>query len=74
LDHDNEDFKNNNKIKCPVLVLWGKKSDTGKVWGDVLSTWQEYSEYKVMGEGLDCGHYLQEEKPEKVLNWLNKFL
>ena len=64
----------NNKIKCPILVLWGEKSDTGKVWGDVLNTWQQYSEHKVIGEGLGCGHYLQEEQPEKVLNWLVRFL
>ena len=74
LDHDNKDFDSNNKIKCPILVLWGQKSDTGKVWGDVLNTWQQYSEQKVIGEGLDCGHYLQEEQPDKVLTWLNKFL
>ena len=55
-------------------MLWGQKSDTGKVWGDVLNTWQQYCEHKVIGEGLECGHYLQEEQPEKVLNWLNKFL
>ena len=62
------------KLSVQYLVLWGKKSDTGKVWGDVLNTWQQYSEQKVIGEGLDCGHYLQEEQPDKVLTWLNKFL
>ena len=65
LDHDNEDFEKNNKIKCPIFVLWGNRSDTGKVWGDVLNVWQNYSDQKVQGEGLDCGHYLQEEQPKK---------
>ena len=52
----------------------GKKSDTGKVWGEVLKTWGTYSNLKPVGEGLDCGHYPQEEKPEEVINWIRKFL
>ena len=74
LDQDNKDFDSNNKINCPLLVLWGEKSDTGKVWGDVINVWQKYCNQKVVGESLDCGHYLQEEQPKKVLEYLNKFL
>ena len=71
---DNIDYDKRNKIDCPFLVLWGNKSDTGKVWGEVLEVWGEYSNIKPIGEGLDCGHYLQEEEPDKVINWLKKFL
>ncbi len=74
LDMDNKDFESDNKIKCPALVLWGEKSDTGKVWGDVLNVWQNYIEHKVIGQGIDCGHYLQEEKPKDVLKCLKDFL
>ena len=49
-------------------------SDTGKVWGDVLNVWQQYCEIKITGRGIDCGHYLQEEKPENVLSALKNFL
>ena len=74
LDMDNIDFKKKNKINCPLLVLWGNKSDTSKVWGEVLETWETYSNQKPIGEGLDCGHYPQEEKPKEVINWLKNFL
>ena len=73
LDMDNFDYQNENKIKCPILVLWGNKSDTGKVWGEVLEVWETYSDIKPIGQGLDCGHYLQEEKPSEVINWFKKF-
>ena len=74
LDHDNEDFEKNNKIDCPALILWGERSDTGKIWGDVLKVWQQYCHTKVEGEGINCGHYLQEEQPGKVLKFLKTFL
>ena len=74
LDMDNIDYEKKNKISCPLLVLWGNRSDTGKVWGDVLNVWGDYSFSKPIGEGLDCGHYLQEEKPKEVINWLKNFL
>ena len=32
-----------------------------------------YSNQKPIGEGLDCGHYPQEEKPKEVINWLKNF-
>ena len=63
-----------NKIQCPALILWGERSDTGRVWGDVLNVWQQYCETKVVGKGIDCGHYLQEEEPENVFNSLKSFL
>ena len=28
---------------------------------------------KKFKEGLDCGHYLQEEQPKKVLEWFKNF-
>ena len=60
----------NNK-PSPILR---ERSDTGKVWGDVLNVWQQYCEAKVTGKGIDCGHYLQEEEPESVLKSLKSFL
>ena len=74
LEMDNIDFEKKNQINCPLLVLWGNKSDTGKVWGEVLKVWGNYSSIKPLGEGLDCGHYLQEEKPKEVIKLLKNFL
>ena len=35
---------------------------------------KKISGIKVTGKGIDCGHYLQEEKPENVLSALKNFL
>ena len=74
LDMDNENFDKNEKIECPTMILWGEKSDTGTVWGDVLNVWKSYCSKEVIGAPVSCGHYIQEEKPEETLNhFLNFF-
>lgn len=60
------------RIACPVLVLWGLKGVMERVY-DVVATWQEKAD-DVRGHGLDCGHFLAEEKPEETLQALTPFL
>ena len=40
---------------------------------DMLATWRERAS-DVRGRGLDCGHFLPEEKPEEVASELLGFL
>jgi haloacetate dehalogenase len=51
------------------LALWGKKGVVGSLY-DVLATWRE----KASGQGLDCGHLVQEEAPKALLAQLLPFL
>ncbi len=58
------------KIAVPVLVLWG---DHGRVAAmDPLATWGAYAD-DVRGHGLDCGHFLPEERPAETLAALVEF-
>ena len=68
--HDKED-KFKNKIKCPLLVLWGKKAKIEE-WYDPIKIWQDWAE-NVTGDSIDCGHYLPEEKPDETCNHLLNF-
>jgi haloacetate dehalogenase len=54
------------KVACPLLVLWGARSHTGRVYGDVLQIWKDYGT-QVEGGPIDCGHYVPEEAPEETL-------
>ena len=70
LEHDAADAKH--KVTAPLLALWGAKGVVGQLY-DVLATWQEKA-VDVRGRALDCGHALQEEAPEEVLQELLAFL
>jgi haloacetate dehalogenase len=50
-------------IQCPLLVLWSK-SGIGSSY-DVLALWREQAD-RVVGQPLDCGHFLAEEQPAQV--------
>ena len=69
---DTEDFENKNRINCPSLVIWGRDSHTGKVYGDVLKVWKDYVAGELTGGEIDCGHYVIEECPEETADWLLK--
>jgi haloacetate dehalogenase len=66
---DKADRKAAHKVGCPLLVLWGAKSHTGTVYGDVLAVWQDYAT-EVTGGPIECGHYVPEEAPDETLRWL----
>ena len=62
---DSQDIQRGNLVSQPMLALWGTKSHTGRVYGDVLAVWQKYAK-DIRGGGLDCGHYVPEEAPDAV--------
>lgn len=70
LVHDRADL--NQKIACPLLVLWGSQGIIGRKY-DVLKIWQKRAK-KVLGEAITSGHFLPEEAPEATYQALYKFL
>ncbi len=70
LQHDEVDMQQ--KIRCPVLVLWGAKGFVGRKY-DVLATWRERAEH-VSWQALPSGHFLPEEAPDETYAALKEFL
>jgi haloacetate dehalogenase len=70
LDHDAADL--DHKISCPLLVLWGARGVWPKMY-DVLEVWRERAS-NVTGKEMPTGHFIAEEKPDLLLEELNKFL
>jgi haloacetate dehalogenase len=72
LEMDKTDEEAGRKIECPLHALWGGKGTIGATW-DVLASWREKSAASVTGKALDCGHFLQEERPQDLLTELFEF-
>ena len=72
LEHDQIDIDNNNKIECPVMVIWGDKGYVGNKY-NIVTEWEKFAK-EVVGYGLPCGHYLPEEAPNETLKSLVSFL
>src|SRR5580704_19147703 len=70
LVHDAADL--DHKISCPVLILWGERGAWPKLY-DVLEVWRERAS-NVTGREMPTGHFIAEEKPDMLLEELNKFL
>ncbi len=66
LEHDAAD--RDQKLGCPVLVLWGTRAKPG----DLLPVWRTRAD-DVTGQGLDAGHFLAEERPAEVARLLGEF-
>lgn len=73
LVHDRASRAAGEKLRCPLLALWGAK---GKIatWYDALAIWRDYAAGTVEGGAVASGHYLAEEAPEEVLGRLASFL
>jgi haloacetate dehalogenase len=67
---DEEDIAAGRKLQMPTLVLWGNQGLVGM--RDPLATWRRWA-VDVEGQGIDCGHFLPEEKPVETLNALRDF-
>lgn len=73
LVHDRESRDRGERIRAPLLVLWGARNILGSLY-DVRAVWQDYAAGPVEARALSCGHYLPEEDPEGVLAALEAFL
>ena len=63
VEHDEAD-RGNKRIACPVVASWERFDVL-----DIESSWA----YDIRGNGLDCGHYVVEEKPNDAHAELEAF-
>jgi haloacetate dehalogenase len=72
-EQDEADFKAGRKVAAPALILWGRRSHTGRFYGgDLLSIWRDVAA-EVSGGPLETGHLIAEEAPEPVTQAFERF-
>ncbi|MFL6574796.1 MAG: alpha/beta fold hydrolase [Burkholderiales bacterium] len=69
---DTADFNAGRKVECPVLVLWGELSHTGKHY-EPRAVWPRYCLNVVRMQSLPCGHYPSEQAPQQTYEELQRF-
>ncbi|MFY8014651.1 MAG: alpha/beta fold hydrolase [Limnohabitans sp.] len=72
LIHDRIDIENQNNLKIPLLILWGRDGVVNQCFKP-LEEWQKVA-INVQGQALPCGHYIAEEAPELLLTHVQDFL
>lgn len=72
LPNDKADVATGHKITCPTLILWGKHGVVRNVFNP-LEVWRDLVASPI-GSGLDCGHFIPEERPSDTLRALLGFL
>jgi len=71
LANDRADVKAGRKITCPTLILWGARGVIGRVF-QPLDAWHDLIAAP-LGEAIDCGHFIPEERPDETLRALRAF-
>lgn len=71
--HDEEDRAAGRRVACPTLVLWSRRDDLERLYGDVLEVWRPWT-VVCEGRGIDCGHHMAEEAPTELAAELLAFL
>lgn len=71
--HDEADRAEGRRVECDTLVLWSRRDDLEKIYGDVLQVWQPWTT-GLAGHGIDCGHHMAEEAPLELADALLGFL
>ena len=61
------------KLDVPLLLLWGARGQSSGRAAEFLDVWRRYATNILASEAIQCGHYIQEEMPEKVLDHFTRF-
>ena len=72
LVHDRASRAAGEKVRCPMLVLWGAKGRIAQ-WYDALAIWRDYCAAEVTGDAVESGHYIAEEVPDATLESFKRF-
>jgi len=71
---DEADRAAGRQIRCPTMMLWSKRDDMERLYGDPVELWRAWCSEEVGGHGVDSGHHMAEEAPDAVVDTLRQFL
>ena len=73
LVHDRASDAAGERVRCPMLVLWGERGVVGRLF-EPVADWTAKCDGPVRGCALPAGHFIPEEVPDLLLRELEPFL
>jgi len=61
------------KLTIPTLLLWGARGHPPERSREFLDIWRQYASNVEAWDPMQCGHYIQEELPERVIEHFVEF-
>lgn len=54
------------KLAMPLMLLWGARGHSLERAKGFLDIWHQYASNIAVADGMNCGHYMQEEMPDRI--------
>ena len=61
------------QLAMPLMLLWGARGHSPERAKEFMNIWRQYATNITASEPLDCGHYMQEEVPDRIYAQYRKF-
>jgi haloacetate dehalogenase len=61
------------KLAMPLMLLWGARGHSPDRAKAFLDIWHQYAGNIEVAEGMDCGHYMQEEMPDQIYEYFTRY-
>ncbi|KAL2843936.1 Alpha/Beta hydrolase protein [Aspergillus pseudoustus] len=71
--NDEDELESGRKLELPILAVWGLHGTPAGGDKSPIDLWSQYAS-DVRGTGIDCGHFIPEEEPEKLAKEILPFL
>lgn len=61
------------QIAMPTMLVWGARGQAPERSKRFVDVWNQYASNIQTAEGLQCGHYMQEEVPDQIYDQFMRF-
>jgi haloacetate dehalogenase len=61
------------KLGLPLMLLWGARGHSPERAQEFLDVWKQYAANIQTTDAMNCGHYMQEEMPDRIYDHFSKF-
>ncbi len=61
------------KLAMPLMLLWGARGHSPERAAEFLTIWRQYASNIVATDAMNCGHYMQEEMPDRMVEHFSRF-